>query len=205
MEYQKMLPTNSDKSKEERTLSAEEKGITKVTKGGVTQTKDSAVKSFLNKFMAEDIDDIKEHVLFDVIIPSIKQMIFDGFTGSLEASLFGSNRRSNIKRSSGKSYVSYSGMSNNSNYRSNGSKPAEHNDYRNFAFQSRGDAEEVLSQMQDIIEDYEEGVSIDDFYSMIGKTGSYTDRKYGWKDLRSASVERSRDGYVIKLPPATTL
>lgn len=34
---------------------------------------------------------------------------------------------------------------------------------------------------------------------------NYTDNKYGWTDLSSAQVERVRDGYVIRLPRATSL
>ena len=44
-------------------------------------------------------------------------------------------------------------------------------------------------------------VSIRDFYDLVGKTGDYTDEKYGWTDIRSASIIRTYDNrYKIKLP-----
>ena len=48
-------------------------------------------------------------------------------------------------------------------------------------------------------------VSVADLYDLVGIAGSYTDNKYGWTDIRNASVVRVRDGYVIKLPRALPL
>ena len=46
-------------------------------------------------------------------------------------------------------------------------------------------------------------VRVADFYELVGVTGNYTDNKYGWTDIRNASVVRARDGgYIIKLPKA---
>ena len=47
-------------------------------------------------------------------------------------------------------------------------------------------------------------VSVADFYDLVGLQCNYTDNKYGWTDIRNASVVRVRDndgnGYLIKLP-----
>lgn len=48
-------------------------------------------------------------------------------------------------------------------------------------------------------------VSVADLYDLIGVTGNYTDNKYGWTDIRSASVVRVRDGYIVKMPKAMPL
>ena len=48
-------------------------------------------------------------------------------------------------------------------------------------------------------------VSVADLYELVGITGSYTDNKYGWYDIRSASVVRVRDGYLLKFPKAIPL
>ena len=48
-------------------------------------------------------------------------------------------------------------------------------------------------------------VSVADFYDLVGVSGNYTDNKYGWTDIRNASVIRVRDGYMIKLPKALPL
>ena len=44
-------------------------------------------------------------------------------------------------------------------------------------------------------------VSVADLYDLAGITcRSYTANKYGWTDLRSAKVVRTRDGYILQLP-----
>ena len=70
---------------------------------------------------------------------------------------------------------------------------------------NRADAEEVLDSMLATIDKYGI-VSVADMYDLVGITGNYTDNKYGWTDLRSARIERERDGgYTINLPRALPL
>ena len=61
-----------------------------------------------------------------------------------------------------------------------------------------------MSRMDEIVGTYGT-VSVADLYDLVGITGAYTDNKYGWTDIRSASVVRVRDGYMIKLPRALPL
>ena len=70
--------------------------------------------------------------------------------------------------------------------------------------ESRGEAEDVLERMDELIATYQL-VSVADFYDLVGVSGNYTDNKYGWTDIRNASVIRVRDGYMIKLPKALPL
>lgn len=48
-------------------------------------------------------------------------------------------------------------------------------------------------------------MSVADLYDLVGINGNYTDNKYGWFNIRTASVVRVRDGYMIKLPKAVPL
>ena len=70
--------------------------------------------------------------------------------------------------------------------------------------ESRGEAEDVLERMDELIATYQV-VSVADFYDLVGVSGNYTDNKYGWTDIRNASVIHVRDGYMIKLPKALPL
>ena len=65
--------------------------------------------------------------------------------------------------------------------------------------ENRGDAEEVLVRMDELIATYGL-VSVADFYDLVGVSGNYTDNKYGWTDIRGATTVRVGDGYMIKLP-----
>ena len=77
-------------------------------------------------------------------------------------------------------------------------------DYDDIILESYGEAEDVLERMDELIATYQL-VSVADFYDLVGVSGNYTDNKYGWTDIRNASVMRVRDGYMIKLPKALPL
>jgi len=69
---------------------------------------------------------------------------------------------------------------------------------------TRGEGEAVIASLSDLIEDY--GVaSVADLYDLVGITGSFTDNKYGWTNLRTASVTRVRDGFLLNLPRPTPI
>ena len=67
--------------------------------------------------------------------------------------------------------------------------------------ETRGEAEDVLSRMDELIDTYGV-VSVADLYDLVGISCNYTDNKYGWTNLRNAEPVRVRDGYMLKLPKA---
>ena len=66
-------------------------------------------------------------------------------------------------------------------------------------FESRGEAEEVLTRMDELLSTYGV-VSIADLYDLAGLTCPYTANNYGWTDIHTAQIVRIRDGYVINMP-----
>lgn len=73
------------------------------------------------------------------------------------------------------------------------------NDLQDLIFETRGEAEEVLTNLLDIIADYQV-VSVADLYDLVGITAPFTANRYGWTELGSANVSRIREGYIINLP-----
>ena len=72
-------------------------------------------------------------------------------------------------------------------------------------FQTRQDAEIVLSSMEEVIKQYGV-VSLADVYNIAGRgTPSYASYKYGWRSLNNAKVVRCREGYFIEVPKATEI
>jgi hypothetical protein len=72
-------------------------------------------------------------------------------------------------------------------------------DFDEVVLESRGEAEEVLSNLVDSIIDYGQA-TVADFYDLVGIATNFVDGKWGWTDLRNASVSRVRGGYLINLP-----
>lgn len=194
-------PANSNASKQEIKPAAEEKRATKVVKGNV-RTKPNEVRKFADVFISEDINNVKSYILMDVLVPAIKKAVADIVTNGIEMILYGSTSKG--RNSSSGSKVSYRNYYDNRDDRRDdrgGSRTRSGLDYDDFVFDSRGEAEAVLSQMGDIIERFKY-VTVADLYDMVDKVPPFTANKYGWTSIRNADVVRDRDGYRLKLPRA---
>ena len=65
-------------------------------------------------------------------------------------------------------------------------------------------ARDTLTYAREIAEVHDH-VSMTDMNDLIGNQSEYSDCKYGWTDLRTAYVDRVRDGYIVRLPRAISL
>ena len=195
------LPDNSHRSRNDKQATTDEKRAEKIVHGKVKAKKNNARK-LTDVFIAEDAANVKNYVLFDVIVPSIKKALYDLVVGALDMTLFGGRGGSNSKRS----------ISDKVSYRDyNSISKRDERSYGNTVTTSgysyddtRGEAESVLSRMDEIIDEYD-SVRVADLYDLVGITGDYTDNKYGWTNIRNARVVRTRDGYKIEMPRALPL
>jgi len=206
------FPSNSKTHKTEPSLSKpeEKKQLEKVITGGVRTKKRSFGKKIAETFLEDDTKSVTSYIIHDVLIPAAKAMISDMVGGGIEMLLFGERRRgsSSIRRDGGKSYTNYGSFSSGS-YRDKDprdrggrdlSKTARsQHDFGTIGLDTRGEAEDVLSRLVDLTIDYGQA-TVADLYDLVGITGAFTDNRYGWTDLRSASVRRDREGYVLDLP-----
>ena len=195
-----------DEPTEEENLG--KKKVDKVVSGSVKTKKKSSLSKFADTFIEEDKDTVVGYLLSEVLIPSFKKMVSDTIKTGIDKMLYGDAEVS--RSNSPASKISYSKYYNDkSSYsRSSSTAPVTNRrdtyEYNNIVLETRGDAEAVLMGMDDIISKYEI-VSVADLYDLVGIAGSYTDYKYGWTDIRSARIERVRDGYVIRMPKALPL
>ena len=202
--------SNSHKSKENQKGSIPEKKVEKVIAGTAKSKKKSEIQKFAGVFLPEDVDNVKSYILFDVIIPLIKRAISD----TVEAILYPEGRSGKTSTASKISYRSYyekpDGRSRD--YNKPDGRSRDYNTFRtrtgynydDIILDNRGEAEDVLSRMDELISTYGL-VSVADLYDLVGITGNYTDNKYRWTDIRSTSVIRVRDDYMLKLPKALPL
>lgn len=193
---------NSHRSKEvqKETSQEERKKLDKVVKGQVKIKKKSEMSKFADAFLAEDAKNVGSYVFTDVLIPAVKKLILDIVTDGFNMILYGGS--SKVNRNSNASYVSYRQYSDRRDD-SRGSASVARNGYSHddIVLESRGEAEEVLSRMDELIDTYGM-VSVADMYDLVGKSCNYTDNKYGWTNIRNAEPVRVRDGYMLKLPKA---
>lgn len=189
--------SNSHRSKE---IEREEKKVERVVKG---QVKSKKKNKFADTFISEDAASVKEYIIFDVLIPAAKNAISDMVTTGIQMMLYGEVRGGSKSKGSKVSYSKYYDDRRERDY-DRRSRTRSGYDYDEIILESRAEAEEVLNSMDDLLERYGL-VSVADLYDLVGVTGNYTDNKYGWTNLRHASVQRLRDGYLLKLPRAIPL
>lgn len=179
-----------------------EKKVEKVVTGKVTVKKKTAFSKFADSLIQEDIGSIRTYIFGDVLIPAVKKLIKDTVTNGIDMLLYGSAGGSSRDRG-GSSRISYTRYSDRD--RSTAREVRATYDYDDVIFESRAEAEEVLCKMDELIAVYR-WASVADYYDLCDIQGTYTDNKYGWSNLRGASVIRTYGGgYTIKLPKAIPL
>lgn len=195
---------NSHRSKEQELHEPmPEKRTEKVVTGNVKQRKKSGLAKAGSIFVPGDVESVKSYILMDVLVPSIKRAISDIVCNGVNM-LLGEPSRG--KSGSPGAKVAYRQYYQDRDERASYNRPRAQAQYSydDIVFETRGDAEEVLYRMEELLERFDV-VSVADLFDMAGISCQYTDNKYGWTDLRNAHVEHVRDGYIISLPRATSL
>lgn len=197
---------NSHRAKEaqqaqQTTTPAPEKRVEKVVKG-TAKTKKNNVRKLTDIFIAEDANNVKSYVLMDVIVPAIKNALYDVVVDGIGMFLGKPIRGGGARAASGgtaerTSYRSYYDQRNEREY--GRARAGSRFDYDDVVFETRGDAVLVLDQLHQELAKYGI-VRVSDLYDMAGITAPYTYNNYGWNSLRGAEVIRVRDGYIIKTP-----
>lgn len=194
------LPDNSHKGRTDKKSTTDEKRAEKIVSGKV-KTKKNELRKFTDIFISEDVSNVKRYIFMDVLVPSIKKAIYDIVVNSLDMSLFGGRGGSKRSTADKVSYRDYNSVSRRDDRTYGSSRTTSGYSYDDIILETRGEAEAVLSRMDEIMEEYEI-VRVADLYDLVGVTGEHTDNKYGWTNIRNAEIERVRDGYRIKMPRA---
>ena len=194
---------NSNKYKEKQKASSNDgKKIEKVISGKAIVKKKSEASKLADIFIAEDIKNVGSYILMDVIVPTLKRAITDVIKNGVDMLFYGS--RGTAGKSSTASRYSYTPYYDRSRSRDVYTEPRTRSrqTFDNLLLETRGEAEDALRSMDEIIESYGI-VSVADLYELVGleKDAEYTDNDYGWTSIRSAKVERTWDGYyLLNLP-----
>lgn len=196
---------NSHKFKVEE-KEASEKKVEKVISGTAKVRKKNAGRKFADVFISEDAANVKSYVLMDVIVPAIKDVLSNVVKDSVDMILFGGTNRDRKRSGSNSSYVSYNRYSDRRDdrrYESRSTISSRYN-FDDITVDTKGEAEEVLDRMDELIDTYGM-VTVADLCDLVGISCEYTDNKYGWTNLRNARTVRVRDGYMLDLPKVILL
>lgn len=208
-------PGNQKKSRPEAV--PEKKVIAKVVQSEPITRKKPLGRKIAETFTGDSAQEVGTYVLFDIVIPAIKGLIVDSGKEALERIFFGggggrsrpgAGRPQRGGRTSYQAYYS----SNPPNFeerrpgpqRSLSQKARATHDFDEIVLETRGEAEAVLDGLGFVLEQYDV-VTVSDLYDLVGLSGSYTDDKWGWYDLKGSSIARVRDGYLLNLPKTSVV
>jgi hypothetical protein len=199
--------SNSNASKE--TTPEPERKVEPVISGTAVQRKKSLGRRIAESFKGEDTQTVGQYLLFSVVIPQIKDLIYDIGEGALRRLLNGDTARGytgGVKSAGGKRYVSYGSASTQGAVSKAGAQNSQQrersDDFEDIIVETRGDAQEVMDKMANLIETYGMA-SVNDLKSAVGLTGKFTDDKWGWITMGGTDIRRvggATPGYVLIFP-----
>lgn len=190
-----------------------EKKIEAIKDLNVMRRKQPIGKRFLNTFVISDGRSVFNSVLFDVLIPSARDMIVDAGYEAIQRTFYGEGARGGRRRGGGApapgSYTNYTRYSSTGplDPRADPRGPAPDPRKRGRGYQfdeiickTRVEAEEIMDRLYDIVAKYEQA-SVKDLYELTNQPSDFTHDKWGWTDLRSAGIQRLPSGwYLLDLP-----
>lgn len=174
-----------------------------VIEGQVVRRKKPLLKRLKETFLGGDSESVWQYVLLDVIIPQAKEMIVDSATQGMERMVYGELRsRGGSRVGRGSSYTPYNRYAASTRKDESRSISARDRAVHNFddvVLPTRPEAEEVIERMYDIVSKYDV-VSVADLYTLLRIKPNYTDRKWGWTDLRGLGATRVKGGFLLDVP-----
>lgn len=178
-----------------------EKHVEKVTTKPVKVKKVTQGKKLIRRFLAEDVDDIGDYLVWELIVPEIKGIVLD-----FVAALLTGERRAGgvIFKGSKNGYTPYSQVSKTGKVRTSNQpreerKSAKKPDFDSIIFETKAEAENVLGNMGELLNMYQQ-VTVADLYELVGVSNEYTDNYYGWIDLSESGIRRINGGFKLELP-----
>jgi hypothetical protein len=197
---------NTDKSKE---VKKPDKQIEKVVTGEVSQKPKGIGYKFKSIFLGGDLKTASRYIAADVFLPALRNLLFDIVTKGTDRIIFGDSRYSR-RPPEYRATVQY----NNPIRRDPRSQPflpdqphpnrAMRRESNDIILASREEADRVVAQMIDILDQYE-AVSWADLCALVGWPSSPVDNKWGWTYLTNTEIRSTRNGFLIDLPPMEAL
>ena len=176
------------------------KDLTPVAQG--SEKKKSFRERLTDSFLVSSGDDIKDRVIFDWIIPGVKNILED----IVHMLLFGdgvtrdSGRPRGERRLLRKSYDKYY----DEDKRKNDSELQNRSKNPELTYPTRAEAQDVLNKMVDILDEYGR-VTVKDLYSLSKLSTDFAMSNWGWRDLTGSKPIPCGNRYLLKLPKSEEL
>lgn len=204
------FPANSQMAKETAAPREPLKPVTSATTGG--KRKRGLGRQFRSTFLGGSARDAGEYMVSDVVVPAIRDMLYDALQSGLDRLIYGeraSTKRSNSIVSPNLGHFAYESISKPTKATQqhrplSKSSRARHN-LAELIIPTKAEANEVLDQMFEILSQSGD-VSVADLYTLTGVRPDHVDIKWGWYSLKGSRAVRRRQGdFVLDLPEPEAL
>ena len=169
-------------------------------------------------FIAEDIGDLKDYLFYDFLVPIVKDTFFNGLMNTAEMILWGQtggHRKIGFGGGRGEKIEykrDYSSISQGNNQKRGRTSVYSAQD---IFFEDKIDAngntmdgyqraQLVFDTLCEMFEEYNHEVSLGALFEAAGmtspNTSDYTDRYYGWTDLKDFYITHERGGATLHVP-----
>lgn len=203
------VPGNAHKGRERPLANPQEteeerEPVEKIVSGTVKIKKQPFHKRIMSRFIADDAQSIGDFVIDEFVIPGLKNLFRDTFVGSLDRALYGTSRargRGTVgERGSLRTRYDLIGEGRaEERGRSLSRESRARHDFDDVVLGSYQEAVEAIEAMIHRLDRYK-SVSVADLYDLLGVTGSFADRRWGWYNLTGADVRQTRGGFLLDLP-----
>lgn len=201
------VPSNALKGREapKKEVAEDAPPAEKIVEGNVVTRKTPWYKRFARNLIADDATSMGDWIMQEVVLPSVRNLISDAVKGSTDRVLYGSSRvrggGSVIGGRVGSLRTRYDRMAEEGEPRRLTREARARHDFDEIVLASRSEAIDVIEALIDRAVRYK-AVTVSDLYDLLGVTGSYADRSYGWSEaeLRYADVRQTRGGFLLDLP-----
>lgn len=186
------------------------KSVQKVVTGSVVVQKKSLGRKFKDLFIEADFKSVMRYIAFDVLVPAAKNMMVEAATQGVRRMAYGETASRRMQY--GHRTIYNTPVNRDAAYREQVQSQVTsilssphlrrgRYDREDYIYQTREEADGVLEQLCDIIENYEV-TTVGDYKEASDVVPTPIDNKWGWTDLSRSRVLQVSNGFIVDLPPA---
>jgi hypothetical protein len=191
-----------------------EKKVEKIVSGEVVIQKKGIGRKAKEAVVAADFKSVGGYLIWDVLIPAVKNVIVDTATKGIERAIYGERavrtRNNAVGRGRGESRVTlfpYDQQRDPISARavdvsSRRGIEQRSSDRETYILSTREDADRVLDELTETIE-AQGYVTVATLKELIGFPSTHVDYKWGWTHLIGVQSKQVREGYIIDFPHPT--
>ena len=190
MEIEKMesfvqtIKSEDDKSKEEFKPEP--------VKGAVGKKKQTLAGRFKEEFFKTSLKDVKNRMFEEVIMPGIKDLVYDFIVMGVGVWFFDNARGGRKTQSSNGSYTSYGGWSRGEPERPSKQTQRRSSQVADYWVESNDERQYIISMLFEYLDKYNK-VQVANYYQLLNMEVKDTDWNWGWRSLNDLNTYERRE------------